>query len=235
MLRGSAERLHARFHVGVESLPFGKRTSGGENDLRSFGGELTARVGSARLHDDRPALERPSDIERTANLEKLTFMVERMHAIRIEIESRIDVADESVLRETVPETGHDIVELARAAITLVVVQMILSAKVESGVRIGRRHDVPAGAASADMIERREAARDMIGLVKRRGRGCDEADAFGRARKSRKQSEGLERRDRRASSQRLDRHVEHGEMVGHEERVELPTLERLSETASGAGS
>lgn len=33
----------------------------------------------------------------------------------------------------------------------------------------------------------------------------------------------------ASPQRLDRHVEHGQMVGHEEGVELRRLERLRET------
>ena len=142
--------------------------------------------------------------------------------------SRIDIADESVLGETVPETGHDIVELACAAIALVVVQVIVSAKVERGVRVGRRHDVPAGAASADMVERGEAARDVIGLVERGGRRRDEPDAFGGAGESGQQSERLERRHGRAPSQRLDRHVEHGKMVGHEERVELSALERLSE-------
>ena len=109
------------------------------------------------------------------------------------------------------------------------VQVILLAKVESGVRIGGRHDVPAGAAAADVVERREAASDVIGLVKRRGRRRNQADPFGRARKSRKQGERLERGHRRAPSQRLDRHVEHGEMVGHEERVELSAFERLGET------
>jgi hypothetical protein len=171
----------------------------------------------------------PRDIEGAANLEELAFVVERVHAIRIEIEARIDVADESVLRETVPEAGHDIVEFARAAIALVVVQVILSPKVESRVRIGRRHDVPARAAAADMVERREAARDVVGLVKSRGRRRNQADPLGRARERRKQSEGLEGRNRGASSQRLDRHIEHREMVGHEERVEPPAFERLSET------
>ena len=87
-------------------------------------------------------------------------MVERVHAVGIEIDARLDVPNERVLGETVPEAGYDIVELARAAIALVVVQVVVLAEVERGVRVGRRHDVPAGAASADMVERREAARGI---------------------------------------------------------------------------
>src|ERR1700678_1516728 len=180
MLWRTAELARAQFHVGIESLPFGKRAPGGENDLGSLGRELAARVGGARLHDDRPTLGRPRNIERAADLQKLTLVVKRMHAIRIEIDSRIDIADESVLGETVPETGHDIVELTRAAIALVVIQVIVAAKIKRSVRIGGGHDVPARSATTDVIKRREAAGDVIGLVERGRGGCDEPDMFGRA-------------------------------------------------------
>src|SRR6202044_524982 len=106
------------------------------------------------------------------------LMVKRVHAIRIEIEPGLDVPDESVLGETVPKTGHDIIKLASATVALVVIKVILPAKVESRVRVRRRHDVPARAASAEMVERSEAARDVIGLVKRRGRRRNQADALG---------------------------------------------------------
>jgi hypothetical protein len=136
-------------------------------------------------------LDRPRNIEGAANLEKLAVVIERMHAIRVEIESRIDVADESVLREAIPKACHDIVKFACATIPRVVIQMIVSPKIERGVRIGCRHDVPARAAAADVIERRETARDMIGLVESRRRGSDKSDVFGGAGEGRKQGEGLE--------------------------------------------
>jgi hypothetical protein len=136
-------------------------------------------------------LDGPRNIQRAADFEKLAFVVERVHAIRVEINSRIDIADESVLGKTIPEAGHDIVEFARPAIPFVVIEVILSAEIESGVWIGGRHDVPARTASAYVIKRREAARDMVGLVERGRRGCDESDVFGGARESRKQGEGLE--------------------------------------------
>ena len=53
--------------------------------------------------------------------------------------------------------------------------MVVSSEIEGGVGIGRRHDVPARPAITDVIERREAARDMVGLVERGRRGCDESD------------------------------------------------------------
>jgi len=84
MLRAAAELRHARFDVGVEPLPVGERTAGGENDFRGLGRELTARVGRARLHDHRPALRGPGDVERAANLQELTLVIERVHALGIE-------------------------------------------------------------------------------------------------------------------------------------------------------
>ena len=190
-LRRPAEFLHARLHVRIELLPIRKRASGGENDFRGLGGELAARVGRARLHDDRPALDGPRDVEGAADFEKLALVVEGVHAVGIEIDARLDVADERVFGETVPETGHDIVELARAAISLIVVQMILEAEIESSVRIGGGHDVPAGAPSADVVERGEAPGDVIGLVEGGGRRRDEPDALGRAGKSGQEGQGLE--------------------------------------------
>jgi hypothetical protein len=79
-IRRSAESLHARFHVGIKLPAFSKRARAAENDLCGFGCELTTCVGSSGLNDDRPALDRPRDIERAADLEKLAFVVERMYA-----------------------------------------------------------------------------------------------------------------------------------------------------------
>ena len=146
----------------------------------------------------------------------------------IEIDAALDVADEGVVGPAVPQAGHDVVELARAAIALVVLHMLVEAEIQRRVGIGGRDDVPAGAAAADMVERGEAARDVIGRVERRRGGGDQADMLGRHRQRRQQRERLERGHRVAALQRLDRHVEHGQMVGHEEGVELAALQRLRE-------
>src|ERR1700677_1524011 len=48
------------------------------------------------------------------------------------------------------------------------------------------------------------------------------------RQGRKKRERLERRDRMAVLERVERHVEHGQMIGHKKRVEFGPLERLRE-------
>ena len=79
-----------------------------------------------------------------------------------------------------------------------------------------------------MVERGEAARDVIGLVEGGGAGGDEAEMLGDHRQRGQQRERLERGHGVAALERVDRHVEHGQMVGHEEGVELAALQRLGE-------
>jgi hypothetical protein len=51
--------------------------------------------------------------------------------------------------------------------------------------------------------------------------------LGDAGQRREQGERLERGHRVAALQRLDRHVQHGQMIGHEEGVELAALQLLA--------
>jgi hypothetical protein len=46
---------------------------------------------------------------------------------------------------------------------------------------------------------------------------------------RQQCQRIEGGDGGAALERLDRHVEHSQMIGHEERVEPAVLQRLGET------
>ena len=75
------------------------------------------------------------------------------------------------------------------------------------VRLGvlaRGDQVPAGAAVADVVERGELARDVIGLVVGRRRGRDQADALGHHRQRRQQRDRLEMRDElHRAAERLD--------------------------------
>ena len=91
-----------------------------------------------------------------------------------------------------------------------------------------------GAAAADMVQRGEAAGDVIGLVERGGGGRDQADPLGHHRQRRQQGQRLERGGGRAALQRRHRHVQHGQVVGHEERVELAPLQRLDEAGQVPG-
>ena len=153
-------------------------------------------------------------------------MAEHVHLGGIEIDAVLDVADEGVVRPAVPQARHHVVELARAPIALAVLHVLVEPEIERRVRVRGGDDVPAGAAAAQVIERGEAARDVIGRVERGRAGGDEADMLGDLRERREQRERLERRHRVAALERIERHVEHGHVVGHEEGVELRPLERL---------
>ena len=113
----------------------------------------------------------------------------------------LDVADEGVVGETVPEPGDDVVELARADVAGVVIHLLVVAEIQRGIRVGGGDDVPAGTAAADVIERGEAAGDVVGRVEGRRGGRDEADALRHGGQRGEQRERLERGDRVAALQR----------------------------------
>jgi hypothetical protein len=77
-----------------------------------------------------------------------------------------------------------------------------------------------------MVEGGEAAGDEICLLEGSGRCRNEAGVGRRNGDRRQQGRGVERSDRVAALERLDPHVEDGEVIGHEEGVELSALERL---------
>ena len=106
--------------------------------------------------------------------------------------------------------------------------MFGQAEVQRRIGIGGGDDVPAGASSAQVVEGGEAARDMEGRVECRGGGGDEPDALGDGGQRGQQREGLEGGRGVAAPQRLDRHVQNGQMIGHEEGVELGGLQALGE-------
>ena len=56
--------------------------------------------------------------------------------------------------------------------------MLFEAVVERIVLVVRGDEIPAGAATADLVERGELARQRIGFVEGGGGGGDEAEMFG---------------------------------------------------------
>src|SRR5690606_14768191 len=64
MVPRPSEPVHAALHISVEALAAGEIARRGEDDLRRFRGKLTTGLGGTRLHDHRPALDRPCHVER---------------------------------------------------------------------------------------------------------------------------------------------------------------------------
>ncbi len=226
VLARAAEFFHAAFDVGVEFAAGGKIALRGEHRLRGFGRKLAAGFRGAGLHDHRPALHRAGDIHRSAHRKIFALVIEHMHFRRIEKHAVLDVADPGIVRPTVPQPRHHVIEFARPAIALAVLHVVVHAEIQRRIGIGGGDDIPAGAACRKMIERGETARDVIGRVEGRRAGGDEADALGDLRQRRQQRERLERGRGVAALERVDRHVQHRHVVGHEEGVELCPLQRL---------
>ena len=224
----AAHRLAARLDVGVERLGVGEIAAAGEDHLGGLAGKLAPGIGRAGLDDDRPALDRPGDVERPAHRQELALMVEHMHAVGVEIEALVDVADKGVLGPAIPQSGHDIVELARPAIALAMLHVLGHAEIERGVGVGGGDEVPARATAADMVERGETPGDHVGRLERGRSGGDEPQMLGEHRQRRQEGQRIERGHRGAALQRRHRHVEHGEMVGHEPGVEPPLFQLLRE-------
>ena len=111
-------------------------------------------------------------------LRYLPLWFEHMHLGRIEIQARFDVAHEGVVGEGIPQARDHVVEFARPLVALGVLHVVIKPEIQRRVRIGGGDDVPAGAAAADMVERGEAAGDVIGLVEGGRAGGDQADMFG---------------------------------------------------------
>ena len=166
------------FHVGIKLLPHSEARLRSEHRFRRFGRKLAAGFRGAGLDDDRPTLDGPRDVQRAAHRQVFAPVVEHMQLVGIEIKAVFDIADERIIGPAVPQTGHDIVKLARASVTLAVLHMLFHPEIQRRIRIGSGDDVPASAPATEMVERGEAPRDVIGGVEGGGAGGDKADALG---------------------------------------------------------
>ena len=148
-----AERPTFR-HVGLQ----------GEDHIGRARRELASGFGRSGLEDHRPALRAAAHGERPANLEELPLVLEEMHLRDVEIDAFLLVAEDRAVLPGIPQAGHDIDEFGGPLIARVVLDMRLEAEILRLVLIERGHEIPAGAAVADEVDRGEPARDIIGLV-----------------------------------------------------------------------
>ena len=153
-----------------------------------------------------------------------------MHPCRVEIDPAFRIAEEGIVGETVPEAGDHIVELARTVIARIVLHLRVLTEIQRRIWIRGGDDVPPRPAAAEMVERGEAPGDVIGLVEGGRGGRHQPDPLRRARQGGQQREGLEGGDGVAALQRIHRHVQHGQMIRHEEGVELRLLQPAREMA-----
>ena len=224
MIGVAPECRHPPLHIGVIGPGARDRAGSAEDQFRRLRRQLPPGFGSARLHDHRPALYRPGDMQRTAYRKMFPLVVQPAHARGIEVETAVGVADEGIIGETVPEPGDDIIEFPRPAIALVMLHMVVAPEIQRRIRVGRGDDVPARPSLGDMVERGKAPGNMKGFIECRRSGRHQADPLRHHGQRGQKGKRLERGDRMAAAQRLDRHVQHGQVIGHEEGIEFPRLQ-----------
>ena len=131
----AAKSVHAALDIGIELLTVAEAAAAGEHRLCGFRRQLPAVVGRPGLNDDRPALHRAGDVERSAHAEIFALVIEHVHPGGIEIEARLDVSDKSVVGEGVPQARHYIIEFARPLVALGVFHMVFEPEIQRRIRI----------------------------------------------------------------------------------------------------
>ena len=158
--------------------------------------QLLAVVRGAGLNHDRAALRRSRDIERPAYTEKLPLVIEDMEFVRIKKASGCLVANECIVLPGVPKSANDVGEFFRSSVAVAQPHMRVTAKILGLERLHGGNEIPSGPATADHVESRKPARDVIRLVVGRSRRADQPDMGGHRREYREQRDGLEAGDER---------------------------------------
>jgi len=221
LVRAAVEGAGLPLDVRVEGLGGVQRLMRGEDGFRKARGESAAVVGGAGLHIDRPALRRARDVQRAANAKMLADVVERMDLAGIGEDARGRIVDERVVLPAVPEPRDHVEIFAGALVALVVGRVLGQSKVLRGLWGAGRHDIPAGAALAQVVERGEHAREIVGLGI--GGRCrrDQANALRHCGDRRQPGDRLE-----AKALGVADIVGKSRAVGKEDGVELARLSAL---------
>jgi hypothetical protein len=103
VLARAAKLFHAAFHVGIKRLAGGEVALRREHRFGSFRRQLPADLRRSGLHEHRPALGRPGDIERSSHRETFTLVIEHMHFRWLEENAMLDIADEGVIGPAVSQ------------------------------------------------------------------------------------------------------------------------------------
>jgi hypothetical protein len=174
---------------------------------------------AARYRTDYPA-HRPRSRSvgrrrrRPGHLVVLTRVVDRSDAVRPRITTAVPVVDHRIVGPAVPQRLDHAHELLAARIAVCVAYLARTAEVARCRGKPRRHDVPAHATVADVVQRSELACEIerLGIGGRR-RG-NHSDPAGRHRHRREHGDGL-----KPGTRRLVHIIAQRELVGQEDRIE----------------
>ncbi len=157
-------------------------------------------------------------VDRALHLEESPFVVQRTDSRGVEESPAGFVCDDGTVFPAVPQPLHDVDELLGDLVAEVVLHVLFAAEVQRGLAGRAGHDVPGGAALAQVVNRGEGPGHVIGLAEARRDGGAQANALGG---------GSQRRDERrrleAAQKRWVISGIHDQSVRDEQEVELAAL------------
>src|SRR5262249_61199590 len=126
---GSRPAGGPRLHVAIEFLRRVNGSVGDENDFRPARGKVAAAIGCSGLDENRPALRRAADIERSAHIEPLAAVIDGLHQTRIGKLRRLGIEHEGAVAPAVPELADDIEKLVGPVVALVTRELVLQPEI----------------------------------------------------------------------------------------------------------
>ena len=210
----------------------------GEDELGPARRELAASPRGSRLQQHGAALRAPRHGEGAPHVEPFAVVVELVHLGGVGEERRLAIEDQRVVLPGVPQSGRRLEELVGAVVAGVVRDGLLEPVVLRLAVVDRRHDIPGGAPTREMVQRGEGTRDVEGRVigrrvgrsqpdPARHRGADpEHDAQVQFHRARPGAHGL--------GHRAAVDPRHGQPVVEEHEVEAAVFERAGELLVVAG-
>lgn len=119
-------------------------------------------------------------------------MVDRMHAGKIGVTARCGIGEHGTVLPTVPQPDDDLDEFFRAPVAILMRRQIGEAEVARRSVVLGGDDIPCRTTAADMVQRREAPGNMIGVIERGRGGRDKPDMFRYPRQRSEQDRGIKR-------------------------------------------
>src|SRR3954453_5008172 len=110
------------------------------------------------------ALRRPLDVERAFHRIEPALVVERTYLRLVEVDAGRLVGDHRVVVPGIPETAYHVDEFRCDLVAEVMLVEPFLAEIERGFVVGAGDHVPTGAAVAEVIERSDRARNVVGLA-----------------------------------------------------------------------
>ena len=180
--------------------------------------ELAAGIRRARLHEHRTPLRRARQVQWTLHLIVRPCVIDGPYPPRVRIASSGAVVENRIVGPAVPEAFDDGHVFFGAFVAVRVAHLADTAEIAARLRRPCGDDVPADAAAADVIQRTELPREVVGLGVRGRGGRDQSDA------ARLHGESGERRDRLEPVERRPLNVvPQSQNVREEDRVEQAGL------------